>query len=231
VNATDRQDQDVTLPAAASLRLGRQLAFLVELDKLKHVLRRSYLIGSDRRENSAEHSWHVTVVALVLAEYASDPVDVARVLMMLLLHDVVEIDAGDVPVYDAAGRDAQAEREADAAGRLFGLLPEDQAASCRQLWDEFEAQQTAEARFAKAVDRLMPILQNYLNRGRGWREMAVTPDEVLGVNHPPLSGGAPEIWEYVEKLIQDAAARGFIVGVRPGSDPAQTPNPRGQTPV
>jgi putative hydrolase of HD superfamily len=191
-------------------RLARQLAFILELEQLKQVLRRSRLIGTDRRENSAEHSWHVAMLALVLAEYSAEPIDIGRVLELLLVHDIVEIDAGDTPVYDTAARANQATREQRAADRLFALLPDDQAATCRGMWDEFEEQATAEARFAKAVDRLMPVLQNYHNRGVTWHELGATLEHVLSVNRGPISAAAPAIWVYVEALLEDANARGYM---------------------
>jgi putative hydrolase of HD superfamily len=198
-------------------RLARQISFLLELDKLKLVLRRSHLIGQDRRENSAEHSWHVTMVALLLAEYAAEPVDVGHVLKLMLVHDIVEIDAGDVVIYDTDARRSQAAREALAADRLFGLLPTDQAEECRRWWEEFEAQSTPESRFAKAADRLIPVLQNFHNQGRGWREMNVSAEQIVSVNQS-MAAGAPEIWSYVEGVIRDAVSKGFLPAVREKQD-------------
>ena len=154
-------------------RLERQIAFILEIDKLKSVLRRSYLLNEERHENSAEHSWHLSVMALVLAEHANAEINQLRVLKMLLVHDIVEIDSGDTYVYDAAGNDTKAEREQEAARRIFGLLPGDQQLEITQLWQEFEARETPEAQFAAALDRLMPLLHNYHTEGRSWREHGI----------------------------------------------------------
>lgn len=150
----DRYDSQV------EARLARPIEFICEADKLKRVRRRSYLFEEDRRENSAEHSWHVALMAMVLAEHADETVDRERVLRMMLVHDIVEIDAGDVPVYDVAARATKVTEEVRAADRLFGLLPDDIGAEMRALWDEYEAQESPEARFARAMDRLMPLLHN-----------------------------------------------------------------------
>jgi putative hydrolase of HD superfamily len=198
----------MSIPPAPD-RLASQLQFLIELDKLKHVLRRSYLADGSRRENSAEHSWHVALLALVLAEHAPRPLGTMRVVAMMLVHDIVEIDAGDTFVYDLAGQAQKAEREQAAATRLFGLLPPDQAARLRALWDEFEAGVTSEAKFAAGIDRLMPLLHNYLAEGRTWREHGVTRDQVLAANRH-MAAGAPALWAFAERLIDDAAAKGYL---------------------
>ncbi len=150
-------------------RLAQQMAFIIEIDRLKTVLRRTLIADGSRHENSAEHSWHLALAAMVLAEHSDEPVALLRVLQMLLVHDIVEIDAGDTFYYDDAGRQDKAEREQRAADHLFGLLPDDQAAELHALWTEFEARQTAEARFANALDRLMPLIHNTLNDGHTWR--------------------------------------------------------------
>ena len=190
-------------------RLEQQIAFILEIDHLKSVLRRSYLLSEDRHENSAEHSWHLSVMALVLAEYANAEVDMLRVLKMLLVHDVVEIDSGDTYVYDAAGNDTKAERENAAARRIFGLLPEDQAAELSALWQEFEARQTPEAKFAAALDRLMPLLHNYHTQGRSWQEHGITESQVLRLNRH-IADGSETLWNYAEALIQEAAKSGHL---------------------
>lgn len=192
------------------LRLEHQLQFLVELDRLKEVYRKSYVLGTNRLENAAEHSWHVSLAALLLSEYARESVEVEHVLHLLLVHDIVEIDAGDTPVYDLEGRRSQSARESVAAERLFGLLPADQSACYRAWWEEFEAQQTPAAQFAKAVDRLIPLLENYHAQGKGWRAMHITREQVLAVNQPPMMAGAPQLWTYVQGLIEDAGVRGFL---------------------
>jgi putative hydrolase of HD superfamily len=195
-------------------RLQRQIRFILEIDALKGVLRRTYLPGADRPENSAEHSWHVAVMAVLLAEHANEPVDVARVVRMLLIHDVVEVDAGDTYVYDTAGAEAKAEREVRAADRVFGLLPEDQGRELRALWEEFEEGRTAEARFAAALDRLMPVLHNVHTEGRSWREHGITADRVIARN-ARMSEGSEALWEYARSLIEAAVAKGHLAPPRP----------------
>jgi putative hydrolase of HD superfamily len=191
-------------------RLKQQIRFLLEIDKLKGVVRQSYLAGVDRRENSAEHSWHVAVTALVLAEYANGPVDISRAVRMLLLHDVVEVDAGDTYVYDAVARAAQAEREARAADRLFGMLPADQGSELRGMWEEFERRESAEARFAAAVDRLMPLMHNYFTAGRSWREHSITADRVIERSRP-MREGSEALWTYALECVRDAVDRGDLL--------------------
>lgn len=166
------------LPEGIGGRLREQLSFLIEVDRLKTVLRQSPLAAAPRRENDAEHSWHLAMAVVVLAEHADEPVDVGHTVQLVLIHDLVEIYAGDTPLYDAVGRADQEEREKAAADRLFGLLPEDQALRLRELWDEFEARQTPEARFAKAMDRLMPVLHNWMARGGTWLAFNATADDV-----------------------------------------------------
>jgi putative hydrolase of HD superfamily len=190
-------------------QLARQIEFLVEIDRLKHVLRRTYLPGSDRRENSAEHSWHLALAALVLAEYADEPVDLTRVLPMLLVHDIVEIDAGDTFFYDLVGALDKAEREKLAADRIFGLLPPDQAAYLRALWDEFEERQTKEARFAGAIDRFMPLLHNYLTQGRPWRQHSVTGEQVMAMTDK-IAPGSTAIAVFARQLVADAMEQGYF---------------------
>ncbi len=191
-------------------RLQQQIAFLVEIDKLKQILRRTRLIGGERRENSAEHSWHIAVIALLLAEYSAAAIDVAHVIKMLLVHDIVEIDAGDTFAYDAAGYLDKDERERSAADRIFGLLPPDQEHELRGLWEEFEAQKTAEAQFANMADRLMPSLQNYHNGGGTWREAGISR-AAIDQRLTPI-GAAPAVQAYVTALLDEAAAQGLIQG-------------------
>jgi len=190
-------------------RLERQLAFVLEIDRLKEVLRRTYLTGSPRRENSAEHSWHVAVMAVVLAEHADEPVDPARVVKMLLVHDIVEVDAGDTYVYDETAVATRAAREERAAARLFGLLPPDQAGELAALWREFEARGSADARFAGALDRLMPVLHNVATGGRSWREHGITADRVVARNRT-IADGSAALWEYARRLIERAVADGVL---------------------
>ncbi len=190
-------------------RLERQIAFVLEVDRLKSILRRSYLLNETRHENTAEHSWHLAVMALVLAEHASAEVNALKVLKMLLVHDIVEIDSGDTYIYDAAGNDTKAERENAAARRIFGLLPEDQQLEITQLWQEFEARETPEARFAAALDRLMPLLHNYHTEGRSWREHGISEAQVMRLNSH-MAEGSQTLWDYAEALIKEATAKGYL---------------------
>jgi putative hydrolase of HD superfamily len=190
-------------------RLERQIAFILEIDRLKSILRRSYLLSDPRHENSAEHSWHLAVMAMVLAEHANSEVNPLRVLQMLLVHDIVEIDSGDTYIYDAAGNDTKAERENAAARRIFGLLPPDQETEIAQLWQEFEARETPEAKFAAALDRLMPLLHNYHTEGRSWREHGITEGQVMSLNSH-MNEGSQTLWEYAEALIKDATTKGDL---------------------
>ncbi|RMH21560.1 MAG: HD domain-containing protein [Acidobacteria bacterium] len=190
-------------------RLQQQIAFALEIDRLKTVLRRTAITDRSRQENSAEHSWHVAMMALLLAEYAPPGLDVGRVVRMLLVHDLVEIDAGDTFCYDADAVAGQAAREAQAAARLFALLPADQAAELRALWDEFEARQTPEARFARALDCLQAVLLNVNTGGHSWRRHGVSRRQVRE-RVQLIADGAPALWPLVEGWIEDAAAKGWI---------------------
>lgn len=183
--------------------LERQLAFLKEIDKLKSVVRLSPLIDRSRRENSAEHSWHLAMYALVLAEHAAGSVDVLRVVKMLLIHDIVEIDAGDVPFHVPAMHTGQEERERLAAERLFGLLPDAQAAEFHELWFEFEAAQSDDAKFAKALDRFQPMLHNAATDGGTWVECEVTLEQVKARCRPPIERGSPALWDVAAGMAED----------------------------
>ncbi len=191
-------------------RLNKQLALLMELDKLKSVLRRTRVKSADKRlENSAEHSWHVALMALLMEEHANEPVDIGRVVKMLLLHDVVEIDAGDTFVYDAVASEQQAEKELAAAQRLFGILPADQGEELLQLWLEFEAAQTADAKFGKALDRIIPMLLNYHNQGQSWQEHGVTRQQALTVNQK-IDLGSHVLWDKAQEIIEQATQNGWL---------------------
>ena len=187
-------------------RLRRQLEFILEIDRLKGVLRQSYLIDSDRHENSAEHSWHLAVAAMVLTEHAKERIDVGKVILLVLVHDLVEIDAGDTFVYDEAANVGKAAREQEAANRLFGVLPEDQAQTFMAVWREFEDRQTPEAKFAFALDRLLPILHNVFTQGRSWKEHGIRQEQALSKNRP-IEDGSPVLWEAVESLITQTLAK------------------------
>jgi putative hydrolase of HD superfamily len=201
------------LPGTIGERLGQQLAFLVEADRLKTVLRRSPLAAADRRENDAEHSWHLALMVAVLAEYADEPVDTGRVIQLVVVHDLVEIYAGDTFLYDDAMAASQIARETAAAERLFGLLPPDQAAWMRGLWDEFEARKTPESRFAKAMDRLEPILLNWMARGGTWRAPGVTAADVR-VRTAMIGEASAALWAAGQALIDESEARGWARGER-----------------
>jgi len=191
-------------------RLEQQVGFILEIDRLKMIDRRTYLTDTSRFENSAEHSWHIAVMAMLLAEHADTPeLDSLRVIKMLLIHDLVEIDAGDTFAYDRAAHADKEAREQAAADRLFGLLPADQAAEFRGLWEEFESRQTPEAKFAAALDRLQPLLHNLYTHGKSWREHGVRKSQVVSLNRH-MAEGAPELWSYAEKWLEKAVAEGDL---------------------
>jgi len=190
-------------------RLERQIRFLLEVDKLKTIFRRNYLTDGSRNENDAEHSWYFALGALVLCETARDPIDLLRVLRMALIHDLVEIDAGDTFIYDEAAKQSQAEREERAALRIFGLLPEEQGDELLALWREFEEGRSPEARYARAIDRLSAVIMNHASGGKAWREHGVSKDRILAINQVSEKG-APALWEHIQSIIEDAAARGMI---------------------
>jgi putative hydrolase of HD superfamily len=193
-----------------SERLPRQIAFLVEIDRLKEIFRQTILTQSRRAENSAEHSWHFALMVIVLAEHSNHrDLDLLRILKMVLIHDLVEIDAGDTFAYDTQHMADQHEREARAADRIFGLLPADQAAEFRALWDEFEERRTPEARFASACDRFHPMLLNCLTQGHAWRKHGVTQDRVLARN-AHVAEGSTAIWDYAVRMIDEAVAAGHL---------------------
>lgn len=192
------------------LRLQQQIEFLMEIDKLKHVYRKSKPIGSDKYENDAEHSWHLAVMAIVLTEHANQPeLDLLKTLRMLLIHDIVEIDAGDTFAYDEKGYEDKEERENQAAMRLFGILPEDQREIFYKLWQEFEARETPEARFANAVDRMHPMLLNIHNHGQSWKENGITAEQVLKKNIQ-VSEGAQPLGDAMSDMLHEAVRRGDL---------------------
>lgn len=191
-------------------RLARQVAFLIECDRLKEVFRQSLNSASRRPENDAEHSWALCLFVITLAEHSDASIDVLRVLKMLLIHDLVEIDAGDTFAYDTTGLADQHEREARAADRIFGLLPDDQAAEFRALWDEFEAKATAESRFATAIDRFQPMLLNCLTEGAAWRRHGVRLAQVLARNEGPVSAGSHALWEHIVARVARAVSAGHL---------------------
>lgn len=195
-------------------RLRRQITFILEADRLKQIVRRTYIMpnpqtGESRNENSAEHSWQLALMALLLAEHANRPVDPVHVAKMVLIHDIVEVDAGDTFAYDVAGNVGKLAREQQAADRLFGLLPEDQGCELRALWDEFEARQTPAAKFANAIDRFMPTLHNFHTQGGSWRDHDVTLDRVR-VRLAPIAEGSAVLGEMVEEILAAAVDAGLL---------------------
>ncbi|GLW08914.1 hydrolase [Microtetraspora sp. NBRC 13810] len=190
-------------------RLHAQIEFALEIDKLKRVIRRNTLMDGSRRENDAEHSWYIGMLAMVMGEYAPPGTDLDRVTAMLLVHDIVEIDAGDTFIYDSAAVAAQPELERKAAERIFGLLPADQAGRLRELWEEFEERRTPEARFAKALDRLAPILANHRTEGGTWSLYKVTAEQVRK-NVKIIEDGSPALGRYAAELIELSVSRGHL---------------------
>ena len=201
-------------------RLDEQIRFITEIGRLKGVLRQTMLAGPGRRENSAEHSWHLAVMAQTLAEHAPPGTDIGRVTAMVLVHDLVEIDAGDLFVYaDAAQQARQEEAERAAADRICALLPEDQAGRLRGLWDEFEERRTPEARFARALDRLQPMLANLQTGGGTWREHGITADQVLA-KVALIEDGSPALGRYARDLVNRAVRDGLLAPDPGGAGPA-----------
>lgn len=191
-------------------RLTQQLQFIIEIDQLKQVIRQTRLMDNSRSENSAEHSWHLAMMAIVLAEYApSADVDLLRAIKILLVHDLVEIDAGDTFCYDLVSYQDKAVREAAAAARLFGLLPEEQRVELLSLWQEFEAGETDTAKFAVALDRLQPLLHNQQTQGGTWRLHSISSDRVLE-RVRPIQQGIPSLWSIVQQVISDCVAAGYL---------------------
>ncbi len=187
----------------------KQLAFIKEVDKLKYILRKTKLFNSNRNENDAEHSWHLSLMALVLAGHANQPVDLLKVIKMLLIHDIVEIDAGDTFIYDTQKSHDNTAEEREAANRIFGLLPDEQASELIAVWEEFEAGQTDEAKFARAMDRLEPLLQNTSNNGGTWTEFDVRYDSVYA-KKKVIQNGSNTIWQYAEQLLNENVEKGIL---------------------
>lgn len=192
-------------------RLLKDMEFIIELDKMKSILRQTSLINEDRREDDAQHSWHISVMAMLLAEYSNEKVDVCRVMKMLLTHDLVEIYAGDTFCYDKAGNNDKREREVAAAEKIFGILDEDKGKELRALWDEFEDMETPEALFAASMDRLQPMLNNYHNDGGTWKKFDVGKSDIYK-RIAPVKKSSDELWDYVEHMLEDAFEKGFIEG-------------------
>ncbi len=191
-------------------RLKQQLEFILEIDKEKNILRQTHLSNHGRRENDAEHAWHMAIMAYLLKEYANEPVDIAKVMIMCLIHDVVEIDAGDTYAYDEEGLKTQKAREDAAKERLYSLLPADQKSELTAIFDEFEAGETAEARFAKAMDNLQPLMLNDSNDGGDWKEHKVTSSGIYG-RHKKTRLGSEILYEVSDEIIQKHIEKGHII--------------------
>lgn len=190
-------------------RLLKDIEFIVELDKMKSIFRQTSIIGEDRREDDAQHSWHISLMAMVLSEYTNDKVDLLKVIKMLLIHDLVEIFAGDTFCYDEVGNADKREREIQAADKIFGMLDEDKGQELRALWDEFEEIQTPEAKFATAMDRLQPMLNNYHNDGGTWKKFGISQSDIYK-RISPVKDSSEELWKFVEHMIEDAFDKGLI---------------------
>lgn len=191
-------------------RLQKQMEFILEVDKVKQIVRQTYLTDGNRKENDAEHSWHLALMAVLLKEYANEDVDLMKVIPMVLIHDLVEIDAGDTYAYDSVGLATQRERETKAADRIFGMLPDDQGKNFRDLWEEFEAYETAEAKFAHVLDNCQPLILNDASGGRSWKEHIVHKSQIYKRNEH-TEEGSREIWEYIKQLIDKHIQLGHVI--------------------
>ncbi len=190
-------------------RLKKQLDFALEIDKEKNVFRQTHLSGHGRNENDAEHAWHMAIMAYLLEEYSNEPIDIAKTMIMCLIHDIVEIDAGDTYAYDEEGKKTQKEREEKAKKRLFSMLPDDQCDKMAALFEEFEASETAEARFARAMDNLQPLILNHSNGGGDWREHGVKAEQVRA-RQGRTKQGSERLYEITEQIIQENIDKGSL---------------------
>lgn len=191
-------------------RLQKQMDFIVEVDKVKQIIRQTYLADGSRKEDDGEHSWHLALMAVLLKEYSNEEVDLSKVVPMVLIHDLVEIDAGDTYAYDEDGAKTKEARETKAADRIFGILPQDQGKWFRDLWEEFEAYETAEAKFAHVLDNCQPILLNDASDGRSWAEHGVRKSQIYKRNEHTAEGSR-EIWKYMQKLIDKHIELGHVI--------------------
>ena len=187
----------------------KQIQFIKEIDKIKYIQRRTCLLNSDRPENDAEHSWHLALMAIALSEHANKPVDILKVIKMVLIHDIVEIDSGDVFVYDKSKSHKNTEEEFAAAKRIFGLLPENQAKELIDLWKEFEDGETDDAKYEKSLDKLESLLQNFSNNGGTWDKYNVTYNEVY-TQKKSINKGSDTLWEYAENLLNESVDKGIL---------------------
>ena len=190
-------------------RLKKQLDFILEIDKEKNILRQTHLSGHGRRENDSEHAWHMAIMAYLLRDYSNEPVDIAKVMLMCLIHDVVEIDAGDTYAYDAEGLKTQKAREEAAKERLYSMLPEDQKADLVAIFDEFEERKTPEAKFARALDNLQPLLLNHSNGGGDWKNHDVTAEQVYG-RQSRTREGSEKLFEVTDQILKENIAKGNL---------------------
>ena len=195
---------------AENERLQKQIAFIKEIDKVKSIFRQTYLADGTRKENDAEHSWHIALMAVLLKEYVSEDVDVAKVMTMVLIHDLVEIDAGDTYAYDSEGAKSKREREVKAADRIFGILPEDQGMYLRELWEEFEAYETPDAKYAHLLDNFQPLLLNDASGGRSWNEHGVHKSQIYKRNEK-VQETSEEIWNTIQEVVEYHIAKGNII--------------------
>lgn len=193
-----------------STKLQQQIEFIIEIDKLKSILRKTKILNSDRRENSAEHSWQLALAAMILSEHCNETINVAHVIKMLLVHDLVEIYAGDVFLYDKPSHDFLFQEEMEAAEKIFSILPKEQNEELLELWKEFDTQETMEARFANSIDRLIPILLNFSSEGNTWKEFSITADQVIDKNEH-IKDGSQVLWDLAEQIIQEAINNGYLI--------------------
>ena len=191
-------------------RMKQQIAFLMEIDKVKNIFRQTYLADGKRKENDAEHSWHLAIAAFLLKEYVAEDVDVMKVMIMVLIHDLVEIDAGDTYAYDAEGAKTKRAREVAAADRIFGMLPEDQGGYFRELWDEFEAYESDDAKFAHLLDNFQPLLLNHESNGKSWTEHHVKKSQIYKRNEK-IEETSPEVWELMKQIVEEHIALGHVI--------------------
>ncbi len=190
-------------------RLKKQLDFLLEIDKSKNVGRQTYISDGSRKENDAEHSWHLAIMAILLSEYANEDIDVLKTVAMVLIHDIVEIDAGDTYAYDAEGNKTKKDRETKAADRIFGILPKDQAEKMRCLWEEFEERKTPEAKFAAALDRTQPVMLTDKQGGKSWMEHEVKKSQI-SKRTEPVREGSENLYDFIEKAIERNVNNGYL---------------------
>ena len=195
---------------AENERLQKQIAFIKEIDKVKSIFRQTYLADGTRKENDAEHSWHIALMAVLLKEYVSEDVDVAKVMTMVLIHDLVEIDAGDTYAYDSEGAKSKREREVKAADRIFGILPADQGMYFREFWEEFEAYETPDAKYAHLLDNFQPLLLNDASGGRSWNEHGVHKSQIYKRNEK-VQETSEEIWNTIQEVVESHIAKGNII--------------------